>query len=79
MPINLKGIQRGNLSVPDPLDILGLDEDGCKGRRLLWVGITGIQGSDTGGSAIPHDLKCGGGYSGAALVCDRVQDSNEEQ
>ena len=34
---------------------------------LLQVSLTGLQGGDTGGAAVPHHLQRGGGYDSEAL------------
>ena len=76
---NPRGIRRETLSVMAPPDILGLDEDGCKDGRLLWVGVSGIQGSDAGGPAIPNHLQRGGGCAGTALGCSDGGDRGQEE
>ena len=55
--------------MPYTLDILGSAEDSCKGGRLLWVGVSGLQGTDTGGTSTPHYLQRGGGCGGVTLGC----------
>ena len=46
---------------------MGLAEYGCEGRRLLQVGVSGIQGRDAGGPAIHHHLQLGDVCGGATL------------
>ena len=67
MPGNNGGLQRGSSIFPDPPDVLGLAVDGRDSRRILGVGIPGIQGVDAGGPAVPHHIQRGGGCGGAAL------------
>ena len=69
MPINTRGIRFGTSGVPAPPDILGSADNGCKGRRLLRIGVSGLQGRDAGGLAIPHHFQHGGGCGGETLGC----------
>ena len=69
MPLNLRGIRRGTLIMPAPPDILGPAEDGGEGGRLIWVGVSGNQGRNAGGTYTPHHLQRGGGCGGMTLGC----------
>ena len=48
-------------STDTTLGILGEDDDGGKGRRLLRGRIQGRSGCDTRQPAVTHHLQCGGG------------------
>ena len=67
MPRNNRKLLCGTSSLPAPPDIMGSAEDGNKGRSLLWVGVSGIQGHDTGGPAISHHIQRGGECGGVIL------------
>ena len=67
MPRNPKRLRCGTLSILKSLDILGLAEDGCEGRRLVQVSVSGIQGCDAGRPAILHHLQRDGGCSGVTM------------
>ena len=53
--------------MPAPPDILELDEDSGKGRRVLRGGVHRFSGSDAGRPAIPHHFQHGGVYGSASL------------
>ena len=67
MPVNHGGLRLGASSLPDPTEVLGLAADGCKSGRILRVSITGLQGGDTGGTAPPQHIQCGGGCGDVEL------------
>ena len=67
MPGNLRGLRLGASSLPDTPDILGSAEDGGKGRGVLGVGFSGLQGRDAVESTIEYHLHCGGGCGGETL------------
>ena len=77
MPINTRGIRFGTSGVPAPPDILGSADNGCKGRRLLRIGVSGLQGRDAGGLAIPHHFQHGGGCGGETWVEVMVESAEE--
>ena len=68
MPVNPRRIRRGASILPYTQDILGSDEDGRKSGGVFRVVLPGLQGSDSGGTTVPHHIKYGGGCGGETLV-----------
>ena len=64
MPVNTIWIRHGVSGLPDPQDVLGLAADGRKSRGVLWVGLPGLYGGDSGGPAVPHHIQRVGGCGG---------------
>ena len=67
MPGYTGGVHSGAAVLSHPLKLLGQTDNGVLCRRLLGGGIPIFSGDDSGGIAVPHHFKCGGGHSGAPL------------
>ena len=67
MPGNYGGVRSGVSRLPHPPGILVSVTDGRTSGGLLWEGLTGLHGGDTGGPSVPHHLQQGGGCSDLVL------------
>ena len=67
MPQDPRGLQRGILSMPDPLDILESADDGDEVRRVLRGVVHNFLGSDAGRPAFPHHFQRGSGCISTSL------------